>query len=288
MSTDRDAERIVRSWLREDRHEDADRVLNTVLADLDTTPQRRSAWSAWRTPIMNTYLKVGLVAAAVVLAVVVGLQFIGPTQVVGPGPTEEPSPTATPAITPEPTPAAFPTTGLLTAGRHSMTREGVSFSIDVGSGWTSNGEFLIGKGVAAGEFIFWSDTPDGVYADPCGHEQGPVIGPSAAELAAAVAAVPGTELVSGPTEVTVGGRPAQYVVIRVPEDVGCNAGEGGFQLWYDEAIGGRWPTRLGDTIRTWIVEADAGLVWIDCETVSSVGAQTEQEIQDIVDSIVFE
>ena len=40
MSTDRDVTRIVRSWLHEDAYEDADRILNLVLAEIDTTPQR--------------------------------------------------------------------------------------------------------------------------------------------------------------------------------------------------------------------------------------------------------
>ena len=44
MSTDRDITRIVRSWLRTDEHESADRVLDAVLDQLDTTPQRRSTW----------------------------------------------------------------------------------------------------------------------------------------------------------------------------------------------------------------------------------------------------
>jgi hypothetical protein len=237
---------------------------------------------------MNKFVAIGLGAAAVVVALFIGAQLVGQPTVVGP-PTETPSPIEAPAATPEPTPRAFPGAGTLPGGRYSMTREGISFSIEVpATGWTSNGEFLIYKGVTLGEFIFWPGTPDGVYADPCAHEQGPVIGPSAAELAAAVAAIPGTELVSGPTEVTVGGRPAQYVEISVPEDVGCRAGEGGFLLWYDEEIGGRWPSRLGDTIRTWIIEADGALVWIDCETVGDVSAATEQAIQQMIDSIQFE
>ncbi|MGH2488998.1 MAG: hypothetical protein ACRDFR_05220, partial [Candidatus Limnocylindria bacterium] len=66
MSTDRDVTRIVRSWLSEDRHEDADRVLNTVLDQLDTTPQRRTSWSAWRELFMNKFVAIGLGAAAVV------------------------------------------------------------------------------------------------------------------------------------------------------------------------------------------------------------------------------
>ena len=43
MNTDLDTSRVVRSWLRTDEHESADRVLDTVLALLDATPQHRSS-----------------------------------------------------------------------------------------------------------------------------------------------------------------------------------------------------------------------------------------------------
>lgn len=287
MTAPRNPDRLIRAFLAEGQDELPDQVYDAVRDRIEQTNQR-VVIGPWRTPFMNKFVAIGLGAAAVVVALFIGAQLVGQPAVVGP-PTEAPSPTQASAATPEPTPRAFPRAGVLTAGRHSMTREGVSFSIEVPeAGWTSNGDFLISRGVTAGEFIFWGNTPDGVYTDPCGHEQGPVIGPSAAELAAAVAAIPGTELVSGPTEVTVGGRPAQHVAIRIPEDVGCAAGEAGFQLWYDEETGGRYPTRLGDTIQTWIIDVDGALVWIDCETVANASARVEQEIQDIVNSIQFE
>ena len=60
MSTDRDTTRIVRSWLRTDEHESADRVLDAVLDQLDTTPQRRATWwPARRFPDMNNSAKLG-------------------------------------------------------------------------------------------------------------------------------------------------------------------------------------------------------------------------------------
>ena len=53
MSTDRDVTtRIVRSWLHEDAHEDADRILNLVLDHIDTTPQRRATWLADRKSVV--------------------------------------------------------------------------------------------------------------------------------------------------------------------------------------------------------------------------------------------
>ena len=71
----------------------------------------------------------------------------------------------------------------------------------------------------------------------------PARGPSAADLAAAVATAPGTELVTGPSDVTVGGRAAKHVVLTVREDVGCDPGF--FYTW--EAVKGVpfWTTTAG-------------------------------------------
>ncbi len=112
MSTDRDTTRIVRSWLQTDEHESADRVLDAVLDQLDTTPQRRATW--WpvrRLPQMNTTAKLAIAAAAVVVAAFLGIRFLLPGQNVG---SDGPTPT------PSPSPAAFHS-GSLAAGTYVMT-----------------------------------------------------------------------------------------------------------------------------------------------------------------------
>ena len=91
MSTDRDVTRIVRSWLHEDAHEDADRVLDLVLDLVDTTPQRRASWLARRVPTMNNYARLGLVAAAVLAVVIVGIGLFGRSPDVGPPASSSPS-----------------------------------------------------------------------------------------------------------------------------------------------------------------------------------------------------
>ena len=75
-TSDRDVNRAIRSWLHEDRHEDVSRVAGAVLDQVDTTPQRRATWwPARRTPTMNKFLAIGLGAAAVVVALFVGVQL---------------------------------------------------------------------------------------------------------------------------------------------------------------------------------------------------------------------
>lgn len=296
MHTERDDTRIVRSWLRTDEHESADRVLDTVLAMLDATPQRRSRWPARRIADMNSYAKLAIAAAAVVVVAVVGINLLPATSGAGGGgPAVSPSPTPRPS--PSPTPEAdFPAPGPLAVGTHRAILDGVPLSFSVpSSGWTSSAPFIV-KGEDgqpdAFDLLLWTSAPENVYADPCAHTPlRPPPSATAAGLAAAVASIPGTDLVAGPSSIDVGGRPAQLVVLKIREDLGCDPKTA--YLWYDESIGGasdgwRWAEALGATIRVWIVDVDGKRVWIDGESFKGAGPEVEQEIQQIVDSIKFE
>ena len=91
MTTERDPRtRIVLSWLREEAHENAERVLLRAFDEVDSTPQRRSWWPARRTNHMNTYAKLIAVAAVLVVAIV-GYQFL-PWGSGSGGTTDTPSP----------------------------------------------------------------------------------------------------------------------------------------------------------------------------------------------------
>jgi hypothetical protein len=195
-----------------------------------------------------------------------------------------------------PTPAGvFPAGDLIPSGgrfsgRHSLTVEGIPFSFSVPThGWEPFGSLLLSKSSVgpqgAEAVIFWTGFPDGTYADPCGHLAGPPAG-SAADLAAAVSTAPGTELLTGPSDIVVGGRAAKHVVLTVREDVGCDPGF--FYNWKAQTGGAMWEaTRLGDVIRVWIVEVDGVVLFIEGETNKDGGPELEQEIQQIVESILF-
>jgi hypothetical protein len=204
-------------------------------------------------------------------------------------PTPTPAPASTSSGSLEP---AVPPQGELARGeRHRVILQGRPFTFSVPSaGWISNGSFGIDKSAGVGPegagFILWTHTPVGVFADPCAKVEGPPIGAATAELAAAVATVPGTRLVSGPTDVTIGGHPAKQVVLTIPEGIGCDPGR--FYLWYSPASGARYATALGSTIRVWIVDVGGTPVWIDGETYQGAGPGPEREIQEIIDSIQFE
>lgn len=112
MSTDRDITSIVRSWLDEGVTVLPDRVLDAVLDQVPTTPQRRPSWLARRLPIVNNpSVRYGIAAVAVIAAVILGLNVLQP-DVGGPRPTPSPTPEATPIVwapasADEPFPAPF-------------------------------------------------------------------------------------------------------------------------------------------------------------------------------------
>lgn len=93
MTTERDrSTRIVLSWLREDAHENAERVLLRALDEVDATPQRRSWWPAWRISDMNKLALTAAAAAAVLVVAVVGYNLLPGLGTGGAGGKPSPSP----------------------------------------------------------------------------------------------------------------------------------------------------------------------------------------------------
>jgi hypothetical protein len=169
----------------------------------------------------------------------------------------------------------------------TVDRVPFSFSLRTGNSWERFGSTSINKWLSGGQsaaaVIFWNTLPSDENADPCA----PLPGASAADIAAAAASAPGTELVAGPSDVTVGGQAAKHVVLTVREDAGCDPGF--FFTWPPQDGGAPWlGTVLGDTIRVWIVDVDGTHFVIEAETRSEVGSDLDQEIQQFVDSIRFE
>jgi hypothetical protein len=219
MSADRDVTRIVRSWLHEDAREDADRVLNLVLDELDATPQRRAGWLARRFPAMNNNIvRIALVAAVVVAAVIIGANLL-PRPSVGPSPSVEPSPT------PSPTPSVTGITGqprldLLPTGNLAAGTYEIDAAFPVRLTLTLPDGFGHGRGVAEDVGIHDPTSPAhgiefqvaaNVYPDPCHWQQGaasPPVGPTVDDLVVAMTSL--VDFQAGPVEdVTIGGLPAK-------------------------------------------------------------------------------
>lgn len=232
MSTDRDTTRIVRSWLRTDEHESADRVLDAVLDQLDTTPQRRFAWwPARRFPEMNNSAKLALAAAAVVVAAFLGIRFLVPGESIGgPGPTP----------TPTPTPIAFPQPTALAPGPYFWdvgTESPVRFTFTVPDGWTNRNDIIRKDRGEPGEVALGMWIVVNTYADPCRWQTSlldPPVGPTVEDLATALTDQVGRNA-SAPTEVVVGGYPATRIELSVPADLDLSTCDNGyFRDWLQQ------------------------------------------------------
>ena len=178
------------------------------------------------------------------------------------------------------------------------TEDGLPFSFRAPThGWERFGSISLNKSETgpqgAEAIIYWSIFPDGSYADhyghyavPCTQVLSPPVGPSATDLAAAVSTAPGTGVVTGPSDVTVSGFPANHVVLTVRENVGCDPGF--FYTWRDVYGGALWAwTDVGDTIRVWIVDVNGTRLFIGAATTPQASPDLEQEIQQIIGSIRF-
>ncbi len=289
MSTDRDVTRIVRSWMDEGVTQLPDRVLDLVLDQVPATPQRRAGWLARRFPIMNSNIvRFGVAAAAVVLAVVLGIRFIGPN--VG----SETEPTATPSQSTAPSAAtdfgAHPDLTALTPGSYVFTHvEPLRVSFTVPSGWE--------KGAI--DWVVWSEedtkarlavmSVDNLYVDPCRPDSGlrdPVVGPTVDDLATALGSVQGVTF-SPPADVTVAGFAGKYLEYVPPDTFGeCGAEP---LLWSVNGGTDDQDAPAGDrAVRLWILDVDGTRLIITASPPAGLPASRLAELQAIIDSIRIE
>ena len=287
MSTDRDTTRIVRSWMRTDEHESADRVLDAVLDQLDTTAQRRAGWLGRRLPQMNTTAKLTLAAAAVLVVAFLGMRFMLSGQNVG---SEGPTPT------PTPTPSSLDGANddALAAGTYVTSpfpAYPMRFTITFPAGWRAFNEFAfipdVGRssdapdGMAFGLFQI-----DGLYSDPCFAEgvSDVEVGTTVDDLAAALAEQTAYE-VTRTSDVTLAGYAGKRVDLALPSDFGTSScGHEDFVLWpgspYAQGPGNLW--------HLWILDVDGMRVVIQSMDYAETPADQQAELQAIVDSIRIE
>jgi hypothetical protein len=270
MSTDRDVTRIVRSWLRTDEHESADRVLDAVLEALDTTPQRRATWwSAWRHSDMNTFAKIGVAAAVVTVAALLGFNYLIAPNIGGPQSSAEPTSTPVAYVWPgRPDP--------LDPGTYSNSFDtGLPFDVvfTVPAGWYHRGSELTDTGFGQeaetkGAIGVWQI--DGLRGDPCtpGRETDSAIGPSVTSAIEGLRSIPGLDA-STPVPTSLGGYAGQYVETTVRDNIPCP------------------PAELGEHARHWVIDVDGDVLVISATSYPGASTADLAELQSIVSSIRF-
>lgn len=184
----------------------------------------------------------------------------------------------------------------------------MAFTFAVPSGWQFDGSFAFsGHPGSPEDTDIWIYTTDSFYGgadhlpmtpavfdDPCVHDDFESFEASLAGQAEAFASIPRTELVSGPAEVTVGGRAGRVATIGIPADLGCPKGE--FWLLFNMECGAptldctTFPNWPGEAIREWFVDVDGEIFNIRAQIryPEEASPDLDVEIQQIVDSIQFE
>ena len=138
MTTQHDpGPRLSEHLSREARGRAPDWLLESTLAIIETTPQRRALpHLPWRFPNMNTFAKLAIAAVVVIVGAVAVTRFSGAglNVVGGPGSTASPSqllsPSPSSSSPPSPTPAASPSSTPTTIGSLTLTDNGCQWAAD--------------------------------------------------------------------------------------------------------------------------------------------------------------
>jgi hypothetical protein len=300
MSTDREVTGIVRSWLEEGATSLPERVLDDVLAQVPTTPQRRASWPAWRFHSMSPF-RIALVAAAIGALALVSIDVLPRSPDIGGA--------AGPSASPSPSPAPLGADGPLPAGTYSVDPfvppygwtlcmdppqpgcvetpddDAITFTFTVPEGWEE----------APFKSIWLADEqnaePGGaglgfsrggsLYSDPCISTSTPstpdiAVGPSVDEFADALADHPLLD-VTTPVDVTLDGYAGRYLELRTPADISaCDP----YQPWEPGLFS--QPSRVW---HLWILDVDGVRVVVTTTDYPGTAPEARAELEGIVDSI---
>jgi hypothetical protein len=289
MSTDRDTTRIVRSWLRTDDNEFADRVLGAVLDRLDTTPQRRATWwPARRLSQMNSTAKLALGAAAVVVVALLGINFLlpGNSNVGGPGPSVVPEPSLAPDSTPTALRAEDPLEPGTYVSHPLVSNPSLAVTFTVPDGWTGfDSRTLVPAGEDSmdgdvGAVVAFLET-SGIYSDPCDSLGDPDVdaGVTAEDLADAFSAQSAYE--ASVTDITLDGYSGKQVELQLPSEFDASCPRDGYFVFE----GGPYPQGPDNRWHLWILDVEDSRLVIFGHDFPDTPAAVRAGIQSIVDSV---
>jgi hypothetical protein len=298
MTANHDLERRLADYYGSERPPRApDRVLAAALTSIESTRQRRvPAQVPWRFRPLNMQTKLAVSGIAIVAVMAFAVGRLLPSGGIGAMPN--PTPTTAPTTAP-PSPTASPTRqvaafiredgSILGPGRYWSAVKGsadtVEFTISE-TGWTGNGWYI---NDATKALSFWSVA--NVYADPCDDASlpKPPIGPTVADLVAALDAQPGTDMEPLLNPI-VGGHPSTRLVMHPSPGIAATC-SGDLKLWqagdrvrYYRAIGTTESPDGREVV--WIVDVDGRRIVIDGAYRTS-DALESASIMEIIDSITF-
>jgi hypothetical protein len=276
--------------------------------------RQRVVIGPWRFPDMNKFVPIGLGAAAVVVALVLGTQFLGRPAPGGAGgaPSAEPSATPTPDTTPSPAAeAGLPEGPFVVTGADDP----VQVTLDIASsGWVALREFdAVSKGddgldppkSVGAALLAWAwpaGTAFNVYGDPCQWlttiPETPATTPD--EIAAAFATQASTDA-TAPVDVTVGGFAGKAITLHVPmsyevpnatreeEFADCDQDVFAFYgLEGEDTEHARNAQGPGQVDELWILDVDGSIVILDAAYGPAAPADLVEELRTLAESATFE
>jgi hypothetical protein len=300
MTTEHDVRtRTVVSWLREDAHENAERVLLAALNEVDHTQQRRSWWPAWRFSDMNNLARVLVATAAVVVVAVVGINLFpgSPSGAGGSPPPASPSAPVAPSTSPSPSPTREPSASLVTRTLTPFGPEGfndtdpraasITFTFDAPASWAKFeeiGVWIDGNGPPYGADLMFLPA-GGLFNDPCltaeeadGAADIPV-GPTVDDLVSALVDHPSLDVTS-PVDVTLAGYSGTYLDLLVPDDISACA-------YYKPMDGHHYAQGPGQRWHMWVLDIGGVRVLVETNDFAGTPAQRLAEEQAMIDSLVI-
>ena len=287
MSTDRDTTRIVRSWLEEGVTALPDRVLDSVLDRVPATPQRRPMWPARRFADMNTYAKLAIAAAAVVVVAIVGYNLL-PSR----GGTVGGPPTITPLVSPSPVPPL--PSGSMAAGTYVITDPTLTlypYSFTVPTGWTGGegpqrGDAFEATGV---ELTTWLITD--VYADSC-HWTGTLAPVSTGPALVAALSTQRGHASSAPIATTIGGKAATKLTLSLDAgaDVSTCQVPGHVHVWPDPGPdeNGGWAMIPGETLTVYVIDGSGKVMVLMTVQHQDSPPADVASLQQVLDFVQFQ
>lgn len=296
MNAPRDPDRLIHDFVLEGAERLHDRVYDAVRAEIERRPQR-VVIGPWRMPIMNKLVPIGLGAAAVVVAIVIGAQLLGPPAPGGVGGAPSTAPSATPEPSASaPAPSASADAGLPVGSSYVLIDEGgVRGTVTVPAPeWFGDGGILARDDVdppaGAGMITFTGELY--VYADPCKWSTTVPETPARTvdELVGALAAQASRDA-SEPVDVTVGGYAGKSITLHVPDDARFSeCDQGYFGSWGGpaEPTPYRFHQGPGQIDEVWILDVDGVLTVIDTAYYEGTPAAHVAQLRAIVESATFE
>jgi hypothetical protein len=294
MTAQRDPDRLIRAFMNEGVEELPDPVYDEVRARIELTRQRAFI-GPWRTPDAPRLLKIGLPAAVLVVAAVVGLRLVLGPNVGGP--------TQTPAPQPSPTPQTLSMFHAASAGPELEPRRyrmlglaSEEFVATLPAGWYHasdgyGGGLVRGAQAADADARLTIMSVGNLVTDPCASAPGgdpgpaldPPVGPTVDDLVAALQALGGMS-VSPSVNVNIDGYDAKQVELTPITGTG---GCAWYILWTTPPISGEtWNASIQAGWSSTLTILDVnGLRWVVITSYRTGASGAADELRQIVDSI---